>query len=76
MQKEPALIIGILGAIVVAVLTVAGAGSFDDGLQWEDVGAIATVLLASGIIRQFVWSQNSVDQLNTAPTNRTVRRTT
>lgn len=63
MNKEAALIIGVVVAVLNAILTIAGTGNFDDGLQWEDlVPIIAPVLGALGI-REAVWSQDSVDKL-------------
>ena len=63
MSKEAAVVVGILVTIVNAVVLLAGLGGFDDGFQWEDLAAILTPLLGSAIVRQYVWSQDTVDQL-------------
>ena len=63
MSKEAALIIGGVVALLNAIVTVAGLGSFDDGLQWEDLVAIALPVLGALGIRQQVFSKETVDQI-------------
>jgi hypothetical protein len=63
MQKEAALIIGAIIAGLSALLTLLGAGGFDDGLQLEDVGVILLPILGALGIRSQVFSENTVDQI-------------
>jgi len=65
--EEAALIVGAIVTVVNAIVTVAGVGGFDDGLQWEDLIAILTPLIGAGLIRQEVYSQKTVKEMvNTA----------
>lgn len=55
MSKEPALILGVLAAIVNALLTLSGSGGLDDGFQWNPDGYLILVpVLAALGIRQSV----------------------
>lgn len=62
MSKEAALILGGIAALVNGIVTVAGLGAFDDGLQFVDLIPILGPVLAAFGIRYEVWSQDSVDK--------------
>lgn len=63
MSREAALIIGVVVAIANAIVTLAGLGNFDDGLQWEDLILILGPTLGALGIRTQVWAQSTVDLL-------------
>lgn len=76
MQKEPALVVGAITAFLVAVcgLGVAFGLDLSDAQQTAIVACVAPtvalVALMSAVIRQLVWSPNSVEKLKDAAYNR------
>ena len=60
LSSEAALIIGVAVAALNAVVTVAGLGAFDDGLQWADLLPILIPVLGALGIRQEVYSKRTV----------------
>ena len=63
LSKEAALVIGGIVAIANGIVTVAGVGGFEDGLQWEDLIAILTPLLGAWGIRELVFSKETVEEI-------------
>jgi len=62
MSKEASLILGALAAIVSGVVTIAGAGGFEDGFQLADLVPILAPLAAALGIRQSVFSLATVQK--------------
>jgi hypothetical protein len=67
MSKEAALILGGVAALVNGIVTVAGLGGFDDGLQWEDLIPILAPVAAALGIRQEVFSKATVKAMRAGP---------
>lgn len=67
MSKEAALIIGAVVAVLNGIVTVAGLGAFDDGLQWADLVPILAPLLGALGIREEVYSKATVQRLTGGP---------
>lgn len=64
LQRYPALIIGAVVVIVNAIITLGGAGSLDDGFQWNPDGyAILVPLLGFVGLHTQVFSQRVVDEI-------------
>jgi hypothetical protein len=42
LQKQPGIILGLLGALLAGIITISGAGGLNDGLQWGDLPVILT----------------------------------
>lgn len=62
-KKEPAVIVGAIASAVVLLCEIIGLDGFDDGVQWEEIVAIATPILASLGIRQSVFSPRTVEEM-------------
>ena len=63
LQKEPALIIGLVGSLAAGLITLIGLGQLNDGLQWVDVPIIVGPLLLGLASRQLTFPQATVDLL-------------
>ena len=74
LSKEAALILGGLAALVNGIVTVAGLGAFEDGLQWADLVPILAPLMASLGIRESVYSKFTVEHLAEFKARRAERR--
>lgn len=69
MQKEPAILIGALSAFITGVAGVLIAFGIDFSQQQQDaiIACVASfvmlIFIIAGLIRQFVWSPDSVQKL-------------